>query len=71
MSQFQLGIRQAQIRDEQAPSPTQCTALDGGVGTQAAAVQAYDLAATLAGTHDMRGEATQGMPVNSLAITTP
>ncbi len=62
MSQFQLGIRQAQIRDEQAPSPTQCTALDGGVGTQAAAVQAYDLAATLAGTHDMRGEATQGMP---------
>ena len=43
---FDRDIRKAQIRDEQTPSPTPCTALDGGVRTQAAAVQAYEVAAT-------------------------
>ena len=62
MSQFQLGIRQAQIRDEQSASPNQCSALDGGVATQSAAIQAYDLAATLTALHDQRGEAGPNMP---------
>lgn len=62
MSQFQLGIRQAQIRDEQTASPNQCSALDGGVATQSAAIQSYDLAATLASLHDQRGEAGPNMP---------
>lgn len=62
MSQFQLGIRDAQIRDEQAPSPTQCAALDGGVGVQAAAINAFGLFQALSYTHDLRGEAGPNMP---------
>jgi hypothetical protein len=62
MSQFRLGIRDAQIRDEQTPSPASCVALDGGVGTQSAAVSAFGLYQTLAATHDLRDEAGQNMP---------
>lgn len=62
MSQFQLGIRDAQIRDEQAPSPTQCTAIDGGVGVQSAAINAFGLYQALTYTHDLRGEAGPNMP---------
>ena len=62
MSQFQLGVRDAQIRDEQTPSPASCTSLDGGVGTQSAAINAFGLYQALAETHDLRGEAGPNMP---------
>jgi len=62
MSQFQLGIRDAQIRDEQAPSPTACASLDGGVGAQSAAINSFGLYQTLAQVHDLRGEAGPNMP---------
>ena len=49
-------------RDQQTASPTACVALDGGVSTQAAAVQAYQVAETVSRIHDVRGEAGPGMP---------
>jgi hypothetical protein len=61
-ARFKRDVRNAQIRDEQTPSPTACTALDGGVSTQAAAVQAFTVAATIARIHDLRGEAGPNMP---------
>ena len=61
-ARFARDMRNAQIRDQQTPSPTACTALDGGVSTQAAAVQAYDVGATIAQIHDLRGEAGPQMP---------
>ena len=42
--------------------PGHCTALDGGVSTQAAAVQAFTVGATIAAIHDLRGEAGPNMP---------
>jgi hypothetical protein len=62
MARFHRDMRNAQIRDEQTVSPNACTALDGGVSTQAAAVQAYDVAWTIGQIHDQRGEAAPGMP---------
>ena len=62
MAQYQLQLRDAQIRDQQTASPTQCAALDGGVGIQAAAEQAYDVAYEISRTQDWRGEALPGMP---------
>jgi hypothetical protein len=62
MARFHRDMRNAQIRDEQTVSPNACTALDGGVSTQAAAVQAYDVAWTIGQIHDQRGEASPGMP---------
>ena len=61
-ARFKRDVRNAQIRDEQTPSPIACTALDGGVSTQAAAVQAFTVAATIAKIHDLRGEAGPNMP---------
>jgi hypothetical protein len=61
-ARFKRDVRNAQIRDEHTPSPTACTALDGGVSTQAAAVQAYTVAATITRIHDQRGEAGPNMP---------
>jgi hypothetical protein len=61
-ARFKRDVRNAQIRDEQTPSPTACTALDGGVGTQAAAVQAFAVAAAIAKIHDLRGQAGPNMP---------
>jgi hypothetical protein len=61
-ARFTRDVRNAQIRDEQTPSPNACTALDGGVSTQAAAVQAFGVAATIAGIHDLRSEAGPNMP---------
>ena len=61
-ARFKRDVRNAQIRDEQSPSPTACAALDGGVSTQAAAVQAFTVAATIARIHDLRGEAGPNMP---------
>lgn len=62
MARFHLDLRTAQIRDEQTASPAHCTAIDGGVSTQAGAVQAYGFAQTLAAVHDLRAEAGPGMP---------
>jgi len=62
MSQFRLAVRDAQIRDEHTPSPAACVALDGGVGTQSAAVNAFGMYQALAATHDLRGEAGPSMP---------
>ena len=61
-ARFKRDVRNAQIRDEQSPSPTACAALDGGVSAQAAAVQAFTVAATIARIHDLRGEAGPNMP---------
>jgi hypothetical protein len=62
MARFQRDVRNAQIRDEQTASPAHCTAIDGGVSTQAAAVQAFSVGATISRIHDLRGEAGPGMP---------
>jgi hypothetical protein len=61
-AQFQLQVRQAQIRDQHTVSPRACFALDGGVSTNAAAVQGYDVAWTIATIHNARGQAQPGMP---------
>ena len=62
MARFQRDVRNASIRDEQTASPTACTAIDGGVSTEAAAIQAFKVGATIADIHDRRGEAGPGMP---------
>lgn len=62
MAQYQLQIRDAQIRDQQTLSPTQCTALDGGVSTQSAAHQAAQVAYSIARTQDQRDEGWPSMP---------
>ena len=62
MARFHRDMRNAQIRDENSTGPTACVALDGGVSTQAAAVQAYQVAEAISRIHDVRGEAGPGMP---------
>jgi len=62
MALFHRDVRNAQIRDEHSTSPMHCTALDGGVSTQAAAVQAFSVGAIMGQIHDLRGEAGPGMP---------
>ncbi|MBV8202792.1 MAG: hypothetical protein JOZ15_19420, partial [Acidobacteria bacterium] len=59
---FHRDMRNAQLRDEHATSPVHCTALDGGVSTQSAAVQAFNVGATIAAIHDQRAEAGPSMP---------
>ena len=61
-AQFRMQIRQRQIQDQHTVSPNSCAALDGGVSTTAAAVQGYDVAWTIASTHNARGQAQPGMP---------
>jgi hypothetical protein len=61
-ARFKRDMRNAQIRDEHTPSPSACTALDNGVSTQAASVQAFTVAATIAKLHDQRTEAGPNMP---------
>ena len=61
-ARFDRDMRNAQIRDEQTASPTHCAAIDGGVSTQSASVQAYGVAQAIAAIHDARGEAGPGMP---------
>ena len=57
MAGFQTQIRQVQIRDEHTISPEACYALDGGVSTQAAGVQGFDVAWTIGCIHSARGRA--------------
>ena len=61
-AQFQMQIRQRQVQDQHTVSPNNCTALDGGVSTTAAAVQGYNVAWTIANIHNARGQAQPGMP---------
>jgi len=61
-ARFSRDMRNAQVRDEQTASPTHCAAIDGGVSTQSASIQAYGVAQTIAAIHDARGEAGPGMP---------
>lgn len=62
MAQFDLQMRDAQIRDQQTASPAQCYSLDGGVSTTAAAVQGFDVGWRIGQIHDMRAEAQPSMP---------
>ena len=62
MSQFQRQIRDREIVDEQTPTASACTALDGGVAATAASVQAYGVAATISALTDQRGQAGPNTP---------
>jgi hypothetical protein len=62
MAQYDLQLRDAQIRDEQTASPTACTDLDNGVSVQAAAIQGDDVGFALGQIHAERDEAGPGMP---------
>ncbi len=62
MARFQRDMRNASIRDQQTASPSACAAIDGGVSTEAAAIQGWKVGATIADIHDKRGEAGPGMP---------
>jgi hypothetical protein len=61
-AQFRLQLHQAKILNDHVVSTNHCTALDGGVSTMAAAVQGYDVAWTIAKTHNARGQAQPNMP---------
>ena len=62
MAQFDLQMRDAQIRDQQTASPTQCASLDGGVGVQSAAEQSYSVANAIARAQDWRDESLPNEP---------
>ena len=62
MAQYDLQLRDAEIRDQQTASPEQCAALDGGVAIQAAAEQSYDVGYDIARTQDWRDESLPNEP---------
>ena len=62
MAQYDLQLRDAQIRDEQTASPTACTGLDNGVSTQAAAIQGDAVGFTLGQIEDVRDESGPTSP---------
>ena len=62
MSQFQRQLRDREIVDEQTPTASACSSLDGGVGASAAGIQAYDVAATISAITDQRGQAGPNTP---------
>lgn len=62
MAQFNLQMRDAQIRDQQTASPTQCAALDGGVGMQSAAEQSFTVANAISRAQDWRDESLPNEP---------
>ncbi len=62
MAQYQLQLRDAQIRDEQTASPTACTSLDNGVSVQAAAIQGTEVGFTLQQLDDVRDESGPNTP---------
>ncbi|MDE1905075.1 MAG: hypothetical protein KGH75_01310 [Rhodospirillales bacterium] len=62
MGQYMLQLRDAEIRDQQTVSPTQCAALDGGVSTESAAHQAYQVAYSIAKVQDQRDQGWPQMP---------
>lgn len=62
MAQYDLQLRDAQIRDEQTASPSACTDLDNGVSTQAAAIQGDAVGYTLGDIEDVRDESGPNTP---------
>jgi len=62
MAQYDLQLRDAQIRDEQTASPTACTDLDNGVSTQAAAIQGNAVGFTIGQIEDVRDESGPNTP---------
>jgi hypothetical protein len=62
MAQYDLELRDAQIRDEQTASPTACTDLDNGVSTQAAAIQGDAVGFTIGQIEDVRDESGPNTP---------
>jgi hypothetical protein len=62
MARLQRDVRNAQIRDEQAPSPQACTALDFGQALQAAAGQSWRVATAISNVMDPRSEGGPGAP---------
>jgi len=62
MAQYQLQLRDAEIRDEQTASPTACADLDNGVSTQAAAIQGDQVGNALEDIHDQRDESGPPSP---------
>ena len=62
MAQYDLQLRDAQIRDEQTASPTACTDLDNGVSTQAAAIQGDAVGFTIGQIEDVRDESGPNTP---------
>ena len=62
MAQYDLQLRDAQIRDEQTASPTACTGLDNGVSTQAASIQGDAVGFTLGQIEDVRDESGPTSP---------
>ena len=62
MAQYDLQLRDAQIRDEQTASPSACTDLDDGVSTQAAAIQGDAVGYTLGDIEDVRDESGPNTP---------
>lgn len=62
MAQFDLQMRDADILEQHALNPEQCLSADGGDATQAAAVPAYLVGATIAHVQDLRDEGAPGMP---------
>ncbi len=62
MAQFDLQMRDADIRDQHVLNPEQCLSADGGDATQAAAIPAYLVGATIAHVQDLRSEGGPHMP---------
>ena len=62
MARFDRDLRNAQIRDEQTPSPQACLAIDDGQSVAAASAQSWSVAAAIANVTDPRGEAGPNTP---------
>ena len=62
MARIDRDLRNAQIRDEQTPSPQACLAIDDGQSVAAASAQSWSVAAAIANVTDPRGEAGPGTP---------
>ena len=62
MARFDRDLRNAQIRDEQTPSPQACFAIDNGQSVTAASAQSWTVAAAIANVTDPRGEAAPNTP---------
>ena len=62
MAQYQLSLRDGDIRDQQTLTPQQCIGADDGQVIAVAAGQGWKTAQSIEGVTDMRGEALNGTP---------
>jgi hypothetical protein len=62
MARFGRDMRNSQIRDEQTANVQSCTAIDSGGVVEAAALQGWRVATSIAAVTDPRGEALPGTP---------